>query len=380
MPDLDVLIVGGGPAGASCAWALRRAGMKVGVLDQAPFPRDKVCAGWITPAVLDSLEIDAEDYGRGRVIQPIRAFRVGLMGGLVGAVVNSHAVNIRYAETVSYGIRRREFDDYLLRRSGARLFTGEPVHALLHGGKDWLVNAQYRAPMLVGAGGHTCPVARALGAQPGREAALVAQEIEFLLPENARAACQVHGERPELYFCRDLAGYGWCLRKGDYLNIGLGRESRWNLLQHVEKFIAFLQRRRGVPQLPAHLHGHAYLQYGRGKRNLVADGALLIGDAAGLASPQSGEGIRPAVESGLLAAQTIIEARGQYGRQHLQPYLERIQSRFGNETPGSAIMPDWGRKVFARALFSLPGLVRRLVIDKAFLHANQPALAPVQPS
>jgi len=371
MEHADVLIVGGGPAGSSCAWALRRAGMDVAVLDQAHFPRDKVCAGWITPAVLHALAFDPADYGRERVLQPINGFRVGLMG--------QAAADLGYAETVSYGIRRREFDDYLLRRSGGRLFTGEPVHSLRREAGEWLVNDHIRAAMLVGAGGHACPVARELGAHPGGEAVVVAQEIEFLLPEGARATCAVRGERPELYFCRDLAGYGWCFRKGDYLNIGLGRDDRQGLAAHVEDFLAFLRRERGVPEAPGRFHGHAYLLYGQGKRELVANAALLVGDAAGLAYPSSGEGILPAVESGLLAAQTLIEARGDYRGQRLEPYHERLRLRFGRGTSLRAAIPAWLRVPLARGLFSHPGLLRSVVLDHGFLHANQPALEPIQP-
>src|ERR1700728_1070052 len=116
MDACDVLIVGGGPAGSSCAWGLREAGLDVAILDKQIFPRDKVCGGWITPAVLSELGIDACDYGRDRVLQPITAFRTGYIGG--------PAMETGYNATVSYGIRRREFDDYLLRRSGARLMEG----------------------------------------------------------------------------------------------------------------------------------------------------------------------------------------------------------------------------------------------------------------
>ena len=375
MQHAEVLIIGGGPAGSSCAWALRRAGINVAVLDQARFPRDKVCAGWITPAVLESLRIDVDDYARELGIQPIRGFRVGLMNaaGNIGK-----AVDIRYHATVSYGIRRSEFDDYLLRRSGARLYSGEPARSLRREGREWRINDIYAAPMLVGAGGHACPVARLLGAHPGREPAVVAKEIEFLLPEAARATCKIYGQRPELYFCRDLAGYGWCIRKGDYLNIGLGRDDRWELTKHVEGFLAYLRRERGVPQPPGHLNGHAYLLHGCGHRNLLDEGVLLIGDAAGLASPQSGEGIRAGIESGLLAAQTIIEARGEYSRQRLQPYLDRLQDRLGRGNSLNDALPIWARIVFARALFRLPGLVRQMVLDKGFLHSGQPALTAMQ--
>jgi flavin-dependent dehydrogenase len=61
METCDVIIVGGGPAGSSCAWKLRAAGWDVVVVDRANFPRDKVCAGWITPAVIEELQLDLED-------------------------------------------------------------------------------------------------------------------------------------------------------------------------------------------------------------------------------------------------------------------------------------------------------------------------------
>src|ERR1700694_4018467 len=106
----DVLIVGGGPAGSSCAWPLRHSGLDVVILDKQIFPRHKVCGGWITPAVLSELEMDAAEYGRGRVLQPISSFRTGSIGG--------SSIETAYGSPVSYGIRRCEFDDYLLRRSG----------------------------------------------------------------------------------------------------------------------------------------------------------------------------------------------------------------------------------------------------------------------
>lgn len=373
MDSADVLIVGGGPAGSACAWALRRSGLDVAVLDQACFPRDKVCAGWITPAVLECLEIDADDYGRDHVLQPIRGFRVGLMAGMDRMRT---AMDILYPDIVSYGIRRREFDDYLLRRSGARLLTGEAARSLRRERGAWLVNEHLRAPVLVGAGGHACPVARELGARPGGEAPVLAQEIEFPLPDDALADCAVVGERPELYFCADLAGYGWCFRKENHLNIGLGRDDRRGLAAHVAGFVARMRSARGIPELPGRLHGHAYLLYGQSPRALVADGALLVGDAAGLAHARSGEGIRPAVESGLLAARTLIEAGGDYRRRRLEAYPERLRRRFGQG--GCAFvprMPAGLRALFARGLFSQPGLVRRAVLDRGFLRLDKAGLA-----
>ena len=100
---------GGGPAGSTCARAMRRGGLDVILLDKRKFPRDKTCGGWITPAVLDLLEIDPVEDARERVLQPITGFRTSWMGGA--------EVETRYGATVSYGVRRYEFDDYLLKRS-----------------------------------------------------------------------------------------------------------------------------------------------------------------------------------------------------------------------------------------------------------------------
>ena len=113
-PDLtdvmDVMVVGGGPAGSSCARALQKRGLRVAVLDRAEFPRDKICAGWVTPQVLELLDVDLDDYSRdGRVFQPITGFRPGTMSG--------REVETDFGRAVSYGIRRCEFDEYLLRRT-----------------------------------------------------------------------------------------------------------------------------------------------------------------------------------------------------------------------------------------------------------------------
>ena len=163
--------------------------------------------------------------------------------------------------------------------------------------------------MLIGAGGHFCPVARHLGASARKEEAVAAQEIEFEMTAEQREACAIHGDAPELYFCADLKGYGWCFRKGDFLNIGLGRLDAHSLPGHVSKFVQGLKKSGKIGfDLPAAMRGHAYLIFQETKRPVVGDGVLLIGDAAGLAYSQSGEGIRPAIESGLLAAKAIIGA------------------------------------------------------------------------
>jgi geranylgeranyl reductase family protein len=370
----DVLIVGGGPAGSTCAWQLRQAGLDVLVMDKRAFPRDKVCAGWITPAVVASLELDLGDYVHGdRVLQPIRGFRIGTIGGA--------EAETRFDEPVSYGIRRCEFDDYLLRRSEARLAPAEAMKSMTREGDGWLVNGWIRTPLVVGAGGNFCPVARQLGSEgAAEESIVVAQEIEFRLPEEDRRACAIEADVAQLYFCPDLKGYGWCVAKGGYLNVGLGREDSHRLSEHVEQFRAWLAGRRGIPaELPGKFNGHAYVLYPESRRRLVDDGVLLIGDAAGLAYPRSGEGIRPAVESALMAAEVIREASRTYPRDRLAPYAERLAQRFGRRAPGeetAAWLPQALKRSLAAKLLATSWFARNVVIDRWFLHAAQPALLP----
>ncbi|MCC6714045.1 MAG: NAD(P)/FAD-dependent oxidoreductase [Gammaproteobacteria bacterium] len=372
--DVDVLIVGGGPAGSSVAWGLRGQGLRVAVLDKAAFPRNKVCAGWITPAVARALELDLSEYARGRILQPINGFLVGMMG--------ARANEIRYDQgPVSYGIRRCEFDEYLLRRCGAELWLGQSLARMERQGDRWLVNDVIGTRLIVGAGGHFCPVARVLGARLGQaELVVAAQEIEFEMTAAQRSACAVRADTPELYFCPDLKGYGWIFRKGDWLNVGLGREDNHRLGDHVAQFCEEMRLHGRVGfHLPRRFHGHAYLLSHHAQRPLAADGALLVGDATGLAYPQSGEGIRPAVESGLLAARTILSSAGEFSERRLNRYADVIARRFGPRTadaPVSAppVVSGW-RQALARYALSTRWFNRHVVIDRWFLHRHQPALS-----
>jgi flavin-dependent dehydrogenase len=361
----DVLVVGGGPAGSSCAWRLRRAGLDPLVLDQAAFPRDKPCAGWVTPAALEALEFDAHDYRQGRVFQPITAFVTGQVG--------AGAVETDYGRPVSFGILRREFDEYLLRRSRARVCEGVRVESVRRAPHGWMVNERFTAPMIVGAGGHFCPVARTLRSSAD-EPVVAAQEVEFRLDPRQQAECRVRAEAPELYFCGDLKGYGWCFRKADRLNVGFGRSDRRALTAQVRHFLSFLAERRRVPtDLPTRWKGHAYLLYETAPRPLVGERALLVGDAAGLAYSCSGEGILPAIESGLLAAETLLAARGRYDAPDLEPYRHAVEQRLGRRRPSR--LPVWLTALVGRRLLAARWATRHLILDRWFLHARQPPLA-----
>jgi uncharacterized protein (TIGR02246 family) len=341
---------------------LRRAGWDVVVADRARFPRDKVCAGWLTPGVFPLLDLEPDEYrAAGLTLQEITAFRTGVIGG--------SAVETRYTHVASYAIRRVEFDDFLLRRACVRVLEGMPISTLRRERDRWIANEAIDARVVVGAGGHFCPVARHLRGGADTSPPVVAKEAEFLM-DGRRAG--TNGSTPELFFCRDLEGYGWCVRKGDYLNVGIGRRTSADFNSHVQDFMAFLERTDTLrPASDLKWRGHAYLAAGAGIRPLVDDGMMLIGDAAGLAYAESGEGIGPAIESGRLAAETLIALDGRSNAADLQPYVEALMKRHpratSTPTPLKSAVAALGRLLLHSRAFT-----RHVVLDRWFLRNALP--------
>ena len=213
----DVIVVGGGPGGSTAAWRLARAGVRPLLLDAAVFPRVKICAGWVTPEALADVEVDPEKYPH--TIQPFTACRFGFAGKI-------HET--RWRRPASYGIVRSEFDHHLLERAraaGADVREGARVTAVTRAGVGVRVVTErgvFTAPLVIGAGGHHCPVAKAFGQVSEREEVVIAQESETRLPADRLGSLRDVATAPELYVEPDLKGYGWYFPKEDVLNIGIG--------------------------------------------------------------------------------------------------------------------------------------------------------------
>lgn len=306
MRHVETIIVGGGPAGSTCARHLVQNGRAVLVLDKARFPRLKLCAGWITAKVMRDLEFTAGDYPHPILTLDIRTHFFGL----------PFALDWFPTPGPDYSIRRVEFDAWLLKRSGAEVVEHE-VKSVVRDGERYVIDGAYSCRYLIGAGGTMCPVRRALfpeGRMKSRQ--IVTLEREFEYP--------ARGETCHLYFFRrGLAGYAWIVPKGNgFVNIGIGGKARYfrksgtKIHDHFRTFIADLVRERRLDAVTAadlQETGHPYFLYS-GAGEVKRDNCFLIGDSAGLASVDLGEGIGPAVESGLLAAQEILGA-GAYRKQ-----------------------------------------------------------------
>jgi flavin-dependent dehydrogenase len=368
MQHSDVIVVGGGPGGSTCARRLVEHGASVRVLDAAVFPRDKVCAGWITPQVIDAVQLDVDEYRSGRTWQDLTAFRVGSVG-------DDDAVSVDFGSRVSAGIRRCEFDTFLLQRSGAAVQTGTPVRSIRREAGLWVVDDRWVAPLLIGAAGSACPVAKMLNGPMAKSIpVVVARETEFLLDAGSRDRCRVASGVAELYFTADLVGYGWCVRKGDWMNVGIGRLGRHLPRTEVEAFGAFVRSSRGVvvPGLET-WRGHAYLAGASPGHRRTGEGVLLVGDAAGLASDRSGEGIGPAIDSALMAADLVADANGDFSAVRLARYDAMVAARWQRADPLAQItrvIPTRVLRTMVAPLLRSRAFVENVVLTRWFLHSQ----------
>jgi geranylgeranyl reductase family protein len=360
MSRSNVIIAGGGPAGSTAAWRLARAGANVTVLDAATFPRVKLCAGWVTRAVLADLELDAATYPH--TIQPFSS---------VSLAVGETEHETRWPHVASYGIVRAEFDTFLLRRAaaaGARVCEGVRVRGVRASAEGVEVESDagtFCADVVIGAGGYGCPVARALGDVDADEDVVVTQESETRIGSERLQGLTPHHGSPELIAEPDFRGYGWYFSKGDFLNVGVGALGGLPIRRRLERMLAGL-RQRG--RLPADLaltpfRGHAYAIRRTRPRRLAGPRFMLVGDAAGLARDVSGEGIGPAVRSAVLAAEALLTGDP-------TSHAERVSAAFGPPPALLArlahLLPDLVVVASARLACTRPRLRRRFVLEGAF--------------
>ncbi len=290
----DIIIVGGGPAGSACAWKLRQKGMDVLLLDRHPFPRQKICAGWINPKVLDAINIDPGDY----------PFLLKRFNRLHFYIYGRH-IPVR---TRQYAIRRYEFDNWMLSRARVPV-EAHFVKKIVREKETYVIDERYRCQYLIGAGGTHCPVHRTFFTQLNQRpssALIAAVEAEYQI-KNPPKECHLW------FFDHHLPGYAWYVPKGDgWINIGIGgkmmkmKTRKKTILQHWQGFTKKLEDLKLIPQSPPGPRGHTYY-LNQGQKHCRKDNAFIIGDAAGLATLDMGEGIHAAIKSGLSAAAAIAE-------------------------------------------------------------------------
>ena len=295
----DVLIVGGGPAGSSAAYSLANQGIDVRVVEKYNMPRYKTCGGGVNVRAAKLLPFSIDPV----VERTITRYRFTFRG--------ERAFEREYPKPLTYMTQRMRLDKFLLDQAvaiGAKVDEGITIRKVI-ANEDSITATdsqgnEYDAQVIVGADGANSVVARDMGLmQDVRHELALESEIPLSTSdmENWRNTVEI-----DLFTL--WCGYGWVFPKQQHISIGVG-----GLRTDVKKMQGYnrtyLERHNVAHIEPLKFSGHA-LPVRRGKAPTVLGRAILVGDAAGLLEPFTGEGIGYAIKSGQIAGRVIAEYLG----------------------------------------------------------------------
>ena len=291
MPQVDVIVLGAGPAGSAAAAVAARAGLSVALVDKASFPRDKLCGGGVTER---SRAYFKDAFGHDIQFDDILSTQ---------EVEFWHAgqrLSHMQAEAPIHLAMRLSFDDQMFRHAlslGALDYSGHRVTDINGTSLELAGGTSLEAKVLIGADGVNSQVARHLfGAAFDHDQIGFALEVEAPKEDDSTAL--------RIDFNAADWGYGWRFPKQDSVTVGVGGLTSHNpdMKARMQSYTDLLNL-NSIPKLKGHFlpFGHFKTQPGRGA-------TLLAGDAAGLVDPITGEGIAYAIKSGHLAAEAVIEA------------------------------------------------------------------------
>jgi geranylgeranyl reductase family protein len=345
--DFDLIIVGAGPAGFACAFQLRNQNLKIAIIDQATFPRDKICGDALSADVVNQLYRMDQSLG-----EKFESFAQKIDSHGVRFVAPNHSFldinyqNPHHGNSAGYISKRLDFDHFLFQQienqSNIKVFQSEKVLDSRRNAEGIELKTDKRqltARMIIGADGAHSIVNRKLGnikVEKDHYCAGIRQYFEGVTGFH-------NNQHIELHFYKELLpGYFWIfpLPNGQ-ANVGLGMLSsevskkKLDLKKELGKLIEskpdLKERFRNAKELEKP-QGFG-LPIGSKKRPISGDRFLLLGDAASLIDPFTGEGIGNALRSGRIASEYILKAieNQNFTASFLQQYDHMVYHKMWNE-------------------------------------------------
>jgi menaquinone-9 beta-reductase len=325
MERFDVVVVGAGPSGAACAWRLKDAGLRVALLDRATFPRDKICGDALSVDVVNQLPLLSEKIEEAFSSLPGKVASYGVRLFYPDNTSGDLPFLVKGENKCGYICSRMEFDHFLFQQvknsTNTVIIENCQVLQTEYDHDEMIVKTnkgEMRAAIVIGADGAHSVVNKLIN----RRAISRTHHCAGLRVYYEGVTGFHRDNFIELYFFKEtLPGYLWIFpMEGNKANVGIGMLSsavskkKINLKELLDRLLSsndvIKGRFKNAKPLES-VKGHG-LPLGSTKRAISGDRCLLLGDAAGLIDPFTGEGIGNAIRSGRVAAEHIIECFRQH--------------------------------------------------------------------
>jgi geranylgeranyl reductase family protein len=330
----DVIISGAGPAGSMTAHTCAKAGLKVLLLDKATFPRDVPCGGGISVRSKNILLHAGIDFPSDLIEHELTGLQ--FMGP------DQTPFILRSSKTLGYTVKRKAFDNYLVKQAvnvGAQFVDSCILQQVETHQNRITVETEkgiFESHLLIGADGVTSTVGRLSGLRKPLNPDRVGVALEVEVPISRKLWSSVLDPSVVLFWFLNIPfGYFWVFPRKDSLSLGIGGMAKklGNASKKLDGLARIFSKRHGLPPfLIPKIRGRMLLALEYPALE-TTDRILLVGDAAGLVDIFTGQGICYALESGFLAAKTVIKSvrNKRFTKQMLSEYTWLARRRFGEE-------------------------------------------------